>query len=105
MKCGQQYGKEAVLFVRSVSSLHLSFANGNGPQSSTSSKSLKKTVVRTKMFLSKIIVTYCADFSWLTTHVDRPQNGVKSHVLPGSTVAQRVDAKHIPGKSVNNMLH
>jgi hypothetical protein len=35
-----------------------------------------------------------------TTQVERPQNGVSSHVLPGSTVAQRVLAKHIPGKSV-----
>lgn len=32
--------------------------------------------------------------------MDRPQNGVKSHDLPGSTVAHRVDAKHIPGKSM-----
>lgn len=45
--------------------------------------------------------TYCGDLSWLTTHVERPQNGVRSHVLPGSTVAQRVEAKHIPGKSEN----
>jgi hypothetical protein len=37
-----------------------------------------------------------------TTHVERPQNGANSHVLPGSTVAQRVLAKHIPGKSKNN---
>lgn len=36
-----------------------------------------------------------------TTQVDLPQNGVKSHDLPGSTVAHRVDAKHIPGKSIN----
>lgn len=33
-------------------------------------------------------------------HVERPQNGVKSHVLPGSIVAQSVEAKHIPGKSI-----
>lgn len=35
-----------------------------------------------------------------TTHVERPQNGAKSHDLPGSTVAHFVLAKHIPGKSI-----
>lgn len=35
-----------------------------------------------------------------TTHVDRPQNGVKSQVLPGAIVAHLVDAKHILGKSL-----
>lgn len=46
VKMGQQKGKAAVLFVLSVSSLHLSFAkdSGKGPQSSTSSRSLKKIV-------------------------------------------------------------
>lgn len=39
---GQQYGNEAVLLVFSVSSLHLSLANGNGPQSSTNSNNLKE---------------------------------------------------------------
>ena len=34
-----------------------------------------------------------------TTQVERPQNGVKSHDFPGSTTEQRVEAKHIPGKS------
>lgn len=38
--------------------------------------------------------------SSLSIQVERPQNGVKSHVLPGSTVAQRVEAKHMPGKSL-----
>lgn len=100
MKCGQQYGNEAVLFVRSVSNLHLSFANGRGPQSSTNSNNLSKKNCFLKKFLdNKCVCTHCGDLSWLTTQVDRPQNGVRSHVLPGSTVAQRVDAKHIPGKS------
>jgi hypothetical protein len=35
-----------------------------------------------------------------TTQVERPQNGANSHVLPGSTVAHLVLAKHMPGKSV-----
>lgn len=42
---------------------------------------------------------YLFECSLDKTQVDRPQNGVKSHILPGSNVAQRVDAKHIPGKS------
>jgi hypothetical protein len=46
-------------------------------------------------------VTYFGGVSSDTTHVDLPQNGLNSHALPGSTVAQRVDAKHIPGKSEN----
>lgn len=33
--------------------------------------------------------------------MERPQNGANSHVLPGSTVAHRVEAKHMPGKSAN----
>lgn len=33
------------------------------------------------------------------TQVDRPQNGANSHVWPGSMVAHRVEAKHMPGKS------
>lgn len=41
VKLGQQYGKAAVLLVFSVSNLHLSFANGKGPQSSTNSSNLK----------------------------------------------------------------
>lgn len=40
-----------------------------------------------------------AELSSATTQVERPQNGERSHVLPGSTVEQRVEAKHIPGKS------
>lgn len=39
-----------------------------------------------------------------TTQVDRPQNGARSQDLPGSIVAQRVEAKHIPGKSVNRLI-
>lgn len=64
------------------SSLHLGLARGSGPQSSTSSSSL-------------------GGLSSLRTQVERPQKGLRSQVLPGSTVAQRVDAKHIPGKSEN----
>lgn len=44
--------------------------------------------------------SYFGGVSSDTTHVERPQNGANSHVLPGSTVAHLVDAKHIPGKSV-----
>lgn len=44
-------------------------------------------------------LSYFGGVSSDKTHVDRPQNGESSHVLPGSTVAQRVEAKHIPGKS------
>lgn len=44
--------------------------------------------------------TYRPLLSLATTHVDRPQNGVNSHDLPGSKVAHLVDAKHIPGKSM-----
>lgn len=43
---------------------------------------------------------YFGGVSSETTHVERPQNGANSHVLPGSTVAHRVLAKHIPGKSM-----
>lgn len=56
-----------------------------------------------KFFLSTVkIISYLPLLSFDTTHVDLPQNGVKSHDLPGSTVAHRVDAKHIPGKSINH---
>lgn len=65
------------------SSLHLGLASGSGPQSSTSSSSL-------------------GGLSSLRTQVLRPQKGLKSQDLPGSTVAHRVLAKHIPGKSVTN---
>lgn len=102
LKMGQQPGNGAVLLVFSVikrliklsnisvgykdepsSSLHLSLANGSGPQSSTSSRRR-------------------GGLSSETTQVERPQNGVSSQVLPGSTVAQRVEAKHMPGKSVKS---
>lgn len=63
-----------------MSSLHLGLAKGRGPQSSTSSRSL-------------------GGVSSLTAQVLRPQKGAKSQELPGSTVAQRVDAKQRPGKS------
>lgn len=43
---------------------------------------------------------YFGGVSSETTQVERPQNGANSHVFPGSTVAQRVLAKHIPGKSI-----
>lgn len=46
-------------------------------------------------------LSYLPLLSLATTQVDFPQNGVKSHDLPGSTVAHLVDAKHIPGKSTN----
>lgn len=62
------------------SSLHLGLANGRGPQSSTSSSRR-------------------GGLSSDTTQVERPQNGWSSQVLPGSTVAHLVEAKHIPGKS------
>lgn len=48
-------------------------------------------------------MNYLPLLSLETTHVDFPQNGVKSHDLPGSTVAHRVDAKHIPGKSIRSL--
>lgn len=51
----------------------------------------------------KVNQSYLPLLSFATTHVDLPQNGVKSHDLPGSTVAHRVDAKHIPGKSINSI--
>lgn len=54
------------------------------------------------MFWCDIKFTYLPLLSLATTHVDLPQNGVRSHDLPGSTVAHRVDAKHIPGKSIQN---
>lgn len=63
-----------------MSSLHLGLAKGRGPQSSTSSRSL-------------------GGLSSLSAQVLRPQKGAKSQELPGSTVAQRVDAKQRPGKS------
>lgn len=63
-----------------ASTLHLGFGTGSGPQSSTSSNNL-------------------GGWSSETTQVERPQNGANSQVRPGSTVAQRVEAKHMPGKS------
>ena len=78
-KTGQQSGKVAVLLVLSES-LHLGFAFGSGPQSSTSSNRRP-------------------ELSSAGTHVERPQNGVRSHDFVGSIVAHLVDAKHIPGKS------
>lgn len=51
---------------------------------------------------SKEILSHLPLLSSATMQVDLPQNGAKSHDLPGSTVAQRVDAKHIPGKSIKN---
>lgn len=105
---GQQYGNGADLFVLSVSNLQRSLAIGNGPQSSTSSWSL--FVMEDKRnLMSKWVCCfsiwhghhdrYLLGWSLATTQVERPQNGVSSHVLPGSTVAQRVEAKHMPGKS------
>lgn len=61
-------------------SLHLGLAFGSGPQSSTSSNRRP-------------------ELSSAGTHVERPQNGVRSHDFVGSTVAHFVDAKHLPGKS------
>lgn len=78
-KIGQHSGKGAVLFVFS-DSLHLGFAFGNGPQSSTSSNKRP-------------------ELSSAGTQVDRPQNGVRSHDFVGSMVAHLVEAKHMPGKS------
>lgn len=46
--------------------------------------------------------TYWAGLLSDTTQVERPQNGARSHDLPGSMVAQRVEAKHMPGKSEIN---
>lgn len=48
-------------------------------------------------------ITYRPLLSLATTHVDRPQNGVNSHDLPGSKVAHLVDAKHMPGKSIREI--
>lgn len=48
------------------------------------------------------INTYRPLLSFDKTQVDLPQNGDKSHDLPGSTVAHFVDAKHIPGKSIDS---
>lgn len=48
-------------------------------------------------------LTHFGGLSSETTQVDLPQNGASSHALPGSTVAQRVLAKHIPGKSVERI--
>lgn len=108
VKVGQQYGKGAVLFVFSVSNLHLSLANGNGPQSSTNSSNLqiKKShfVTGTNTYVYYFLLYYLAGFSSFCTQVERPQNGVKSQVLPGSTVVQRVEAKHMPGKSVKKKI-
>lgn len=61
----------------------------------------KKMKLKLKFRLSFLTFdkTHFGGLSSETTHVDRPQNGVNSHDLPGSTVAQRVLAKHIPGKS------
>lgn len=78
-KSGQHSGKLAVLLVFSES-LHFGFALGRGPQSSTSSKSTP-------------------ELSSAATQVERPQKGANSHEFPGSMVAQRVEAKHVPGKS------
>lgn len=47
---------------------------------------------------------YLVEFSSFFTQVERPQNGVNSHVLPGSTVAHLVEAKHIPGKSNKKLI-
>lgn len=67
------------------SSLHFGFANGSGPQSSTSSSRR-------------------GGLSSDTTQVERPQNGCSSQVFSGSTVAHLVDAKHIPGKSKSKII-
>lgn len=104
MKLGQQYGNAAVLFVFSVSNLHFSFAIGNGPQSSTNSNNLKKIGWIITNPGKSFKVSYFGGVSSETTHVDLPQNGANSHVLPGSTVAHLVEAKHMPGKSVNNKI-
>lgn len=48
------------------------------------------------------MMTHCDGLVSDTTQVERPQNGARSHDLPGSMVAQRVEAKHIPGKSMEN---
>lgn len=45
------------------------------------------------------VLPYFGGVSSETAQVERPQNGANSQVLPGSTVAHRVLAKHIPGKS------
>lgn len=83
LKLGQQPGNGAVLLVFSSSSLHFGLASGSGPQSSTNSRRR-------------------GGLSSETTQVERPQKGDRSHVLPGSTVAHFVLAKHIPGKSKIN---
>lgn len=80
-KFGQQSGNGAVLLVLASSNLHLGLAKGSGPQSSTNSSRR-------------------GGLSSERTQVERPQNGVSSQVLPGSTVAHLVLAKHMPGKSV-----
>lgn len=80
LKTGQQPGNGAVLLVFSSSNLHFGLASGSGPQSSTNSRRR-------------------GGLSSETTQVERPQNGCSSQVLPGSTVAHLVLAKHIPGKS------
>lgn len=57
-------------------------------------------MVNWEIFLNIIINIYLGGFSSLSAQVERPQNGVKSHDLPGSKVAHCVEAKHIPGKSI-----
>jgi len=78
-KLGQQSGNGAVLFTLS-DNLHFGLAFGSGPQSSTNS--------------NRVLSSPSA-----FTQVDRPQNGVNSHVCPTSIVEHRVDAKHTVGKS------
>lgn len=51
-----------------------------------------------------VFIIYLAELSSGTTHVDRPQNGFRSHCLPGSNIAHFVEAKQTPGKSTKTII-
>lgn len=51
-----------------------------------------------------VFIIYLAELSSGTTHVDRPQNGLRSHCLPGSNIAHFVEAKQTPGKSTKTII-
>lgn len=75
-------------------------AMDRNPQPTRAICNLKfKSVKTTANCIENSAKNYFGGLSSETTQVDLPQNGANSHDLPGSTVAQRVLAKHIPGKS------
>lgn len=74
VKCGQHDGNGAVLFVLSVSSLHLSLANGSGPQSSTNSNNLKEEAkpqwnlrLPHIYFVKNLLIVVVFNACWTTT--------------------------------------